>query len=616
MPTASLIKLPILVATYRFAADGEIDLDKPVALREEDKVPGSGILRDHFSDGATLPLRDHVRLMMRYSDNTATNIVIDQIGLPATTEIMRRLGLKDTRLHSKVYRGDTSIAPERSRQFGLGSTTASEMVKLLSMLHGGELGDETATREMLDHLLACESRSKLPRFFDDSIQIAHKTGSVSNCRTDAGIIYTSTGPVAVCVLTNENKDQSWGDDNAAEILCGQIGQAVLDRFDEDEQPASQVLTVGAHGRLVESLQRTLNARMDPSPNLAVDGDFGPATRGAVERFQREQSIPDDGVVNRATWEALGTLIEKDDPVPDPEVVNSEAVPKRSRPTLDDPPIVTCKAWVVGDSDGNVLWQQDANQTLEAASTTKIMTAHVVLKLARRQPEILREVITFSRRADETRGSTAGIRAGEKIEVEKLLYGLLLPSGNDAAVALAEHVGHHFAESSEEEPLDAFVREMNREATRLELNRTHYTNPHGLSNQDHVTTAAELLRLCTEAMKNDRFRKIVSTPQFGYRLHSESGYSRNVRWKNTNQLLEFEGYRGVKTGTTGAAGACLVSVGDHQGQTLMVVVLGSQSSAARYADTRNLYRWAWQRRSDSAESKQRTPKKPASISNQD
>ncbi len=132
MPTASLIKFPAMVAAYQLAADGKVDLTAAIEVKEQDKVPGSGILTQHFSSGTRLSLRDAIRLMIVYSDNTATNLVLDQMGLPATSELMTKWNYPHTRLHSKVFRGDTSIAPERSKQFGLGSTTANEMIRLLA----------------------------------------------------------------------------------------------------------------------------------------------------------------------------------------------------------------------------------------------------------------------------------------------------------------------------------------------------------------------------------------------------------------------------------------------------------------------------------------------------
>ena len=161
MPTASLIKLPVMIEAYRQAAAGKIDLDAPVTLREEDKVPGSGILTTQFSAGAQFPLRDAIRLMIAYSDNTATNLVLDQIGLKSTNDYMEKLGFSNTKIHAKVFRRDTSIAPDRSRQFGLGSTTAKEMVSLLEFLHQGKLANAEHTKAMLEHLGALRGQSPL-----------------------------------------------------------------------------------------------------------------------------------------------------------------------------------------------------------------------------------------------------------------------------------------------------------------------------------------------------------------------------------------------------------------------------------------------------------------------
>ena len=111
MPTASLIKLPVMIEAYRQAEAGEVDLDRRIELRKEDMVQGSGILTSHFSPGTSLSLRDAIRLMIVYSDNTATNLVVDVIGLPSTTKAMNLLGFTETQLNAKVFRGDTSIAP-------------------------------------------------------------------------------------------------------------------------------------------------------------------------------------------------------------------------------------------------------------------------------------------------------------------------------------------------------------------------------------------------------------------------------------------------------------------------------------------------------------------------
>lgn len=603
MPTASLIKFPLMVATYRGEADGRLDLNRMIELTDDDKVPGSGILTPHFSAGTKISLRDAIQLMIVYSDNTATNLVIDQVGLPATAQLMEQLGHPETKLHSKVFRRDTSIFPERSKKYGLGSTTAGDMVELLEKLHAGELVSKEASRKMYEHLLACADGNKLARKLPEGTKLAHKGGSVGDARTDAGIMETPAGPIAVCVLTAENEDHSWTADNEGELLCAEIGSIVYRHFNPSGVPLAptiaRVLKLGSEGELVESLQRTLNARLDPSPELGVDGDFGPMTEAAVIRFQKQSELEANGAVGPEMWRALGPLVTADEPVPDPEIINTSFIKKSAPDPLGGQPFVTCKAWAIADGQtGKLLWGYNDAEPRDPASTTKIMTAYLVARLAEDDPAVLKETVTFSQRADDTSGSTAGVRAGEQVSVGDLMYGLLLPSGNDASVALAEHFGARLAKSNgdaaeDADPYRQFVAAMNRTADELGMKESHFENTHGLTHADHKISARDMVVLSRAAMQLPEFRRRVGTVKYGCTLQSLIGYERNVVWRNTNRLLRTEGYDGVKTGTTGAAGACLVSHGRRGDQELIIVVLGSSSSDGRYADTRNLYRWAWQ-----------------------
>lgn len=230
MPTASLIKLPVMVEVYRQAHDGKLKLTDPITLKNSDKVPGSGLLTTHFSEGATFPVVDAVRLMIAFSDNTATNLIVDKIGLPATATRMETLGFPNTKLHSKVFKREMSVFPERSEKFGLGSTTASEMVRLLELLHNGKLVSEEASKAMLEHLKKCDDKDKFPRFLPPGTVIAHKTGSVNEARTDAGIIFSQSGLIALCVLTAKNEDTSWTADNAGNRLCATVAREVFNHF--------------------------------------------------------------------------------------------------------------------------------------------------------------------------------------------------------------------------------------------------------------------------------------------------------------------------------------------------------------------------------------------------
>jgi beta-lactamase class A len=231
MPTASLIKFPVMIEAYRQAAAGKIDLDSRVVLRKGAKVSGSGILTNHFSEGTSFPLRDAIRLMIVFSDNTATNLVLDAIGLGATAATMEEMGYPETKIHSKVFHRETSVFPERSKRYGLGSTTANDMLKLCEDLHARKLVSVAASEAMIEDMRACEDKDKFPRFLPPGTKVAFKTGSLADTRTAAGIIECPGGPVALCVLSCENEDKRWVADNAGNLLCAEIARAVYRCYD-------------------------------------------------------------------------------------------------------------------------------------------------------------------------------------------------------------------------------------------------------------------------------------------------------------------------------------------------------------------------------------------------
>ena len=222
-----------------------------------------------------------------------------------------------------------------------------------------------------------------------------------------------------------------------------------------------------------------------------------------------------------------------------------------------PPETTAKAAVLLDAaTGEVLAQKNANARLAMASTTKIMTALVVLE---HLP--LDRVVTVPTEAVGTEGSTAYLYAGEQITVETLLYALLLSSANDASVALAVETAGSVAN---------FAALMNEKASALELDDTHFCNPHGLHDEAHYTTAHDLARLTAHALKNADFAKIVSTPRH---TAPQNGTGATRLFRNHNRLLDsYQGAIGVKTGFTKAAGRCLVSAAEREGLTLVCVTL--------------------------------------------
>ncbi len=266
--------------------------------------------------------------------------------------------------------------------------------------------------------------------------------------------------------------------------------------------------------------------------------------------------------------------------------------------LDGPPFTTVKAWAIADGKtGALLWGHREAEAFEPASTTKIMTGLIVVRQIARNPRAADEMVTFSKRADETDGSSARVKEGERLPVRELLYGLLLPSGNDAAVAFAEHFGARLDppadDPDEKDPLRRFLAEMNRVAAELSLRETHFENPNGLPAPTHRSSARDLAKLASVALRDPNFARIVSTREHIGEAVDTRGHSRPITWKNTNHLLDIEGFDGVKTGTTTAAGTCLVASGHRGDDRLIVVVLGgSNSPDSRYPDARNLFRWAW------------------------
>lgn len=270
-------------------------------------------------------------------------------------------------------------------------------------------------------------------------------------------------------------------------------------------------------------------------------------------------------------------------------------PKAPAEKLGGPPLVSAKGWAVADGKtGAVLWGGNEKEPLPIASTTKIMTAHLVLGLAAKDAKVLDEIVDFSEAADKVPGSSSDLKAGDKVPVRELLYGLLLPSGNDAAHAFAEHFGPRFKSADKDAaPVASFVAQMNAAAKALKMGETNYLDPHGLGR--NVASPRDLATLALHATQDPAFAKYVQTRRHKCEVTDKDGKKRAVTWNNTNKLLDIEGYEGIKTGTTTAAGACLVSCGTLNGDRLIVVALGSTSSDNRYTDSRNLYRWAWAER---------------------
>jgi D-alanyl-D-alanine carboxypeptidase len=254
-------------------------------------------------------------------------------------------------------------------------------------------------------------------------------------------------------------------------------------------------------------------------------------------------------------------------------VLAKKIPAAEYSSLPSPPDITARAAIVVDTGtGEVLFEQEADTQLPMASTTKIMTATLVLESLD-----LDEKVVVPQHAAGTAGSVANLQWGEVLTVEQLLYALMVPSGNDAAITLAEETAGS---------VSAFVEMMNDKAEALGLSNTHFSNPNGLHLEDHYSSARDLATLTQYAMQDPTFRRIVDTPK--YELPWPDG-SFIREYKSGNVLLEkYPWVDGVKTGSTPYAGYCMVASGTYDGTSLVVVLLGAENDDVRWAEVEALF----------------------------
>ena len=240
------------------------------------------------------------------------------------------------------------------------------------------------------------------------------------------------------------------------------------------------------------------------------------------------------------------------------------------------PTINSRAYVVIDRKSNtILIEKNEKQKKKMASTTKIMTALVVIEHCD-----LSDTVEVSKKAASTGGSRLGLKTGDKLTVCDLLYGLMMRSGNDAAVCLAEHVAGSITD---------FANLMNEKAKSLGLSNTHFVTPHGLDEDEHYTTAYELAILSNYAMNNEIFAKIVGTKNYTITIN---GYPKTLT--NTNELLGvLNGVYGIKTGFTNGANRCLVTCCKRGAMDIICVVLGADTKKYRTTDSIKLIEYAFQ-----------------------
>lgn len=248
-------------------------------------------------------------------------------------------------------------------------------------------------------------------------------------------------------------------------------------------------------------------------------------------------------------------------------VSAEIISSNASRTQIKLPDTNSRACVVIDRNTNtILYGKNEKQKRKMASTTKIMTATIIIEKCN-----LAETIEVSKKAAGTGGSRLGLKTGDKITIKDLLYGLMLRSGNDAAVALAEYAGGS---------IEGFAELMNNKALELGLTNTHFETPHGLDSDEHYTTAYELAILSNYALNNATFTQIVGTREYTITIN---GYPKQL--SNTNELLgNLDGVYGIKTGFTNGANRCLVTACKRNDMDIICVVLGADTKKFRTQDS--------------------------------
>jgi beta-lactamase class A len=238
VPTASTIKLPIMVELFAEAKEGKLDWNQKLELTDQDKVSGSGVLTE-LSGGDALPLQDLMHLMIVVSDNTATNLILDRIGGDAVNLRMAQLGLKQTAVMRKIMQPkilpNTKPQPEGltdegkkpgNDRWGTGRSCPRDMVALLEKLYRGELVSKAASDEMMSVLKRQRDHDGVGRDMKNTV-IASKSGALDHLRSDVAIVYSQYGPVAMAITVNNIPEVNYGVDNPGNLLISALSAILV-----------------------------------------------------------------------------------------------------------------------------------------------------------------------------------------------------------------------------------------------------------------------------------------------------------------------------------------------------------------------------------------------------
>ena len=239
VPTASVIKLTVLFEALKQIEAGQAQFTDPLTLTKANQVEGSGVL-ELFDTPQTLTLKDALTLMVVLSDNTATNLAIDKLGLQNIDARIQWMGLHDTWLYKKVFMPAVPPVPADQPQFGLGKTTAREMASVMqrfvdcNLQAPGTAAAPAATGKQLcaaalGMLKNQSDRDAIPRYIP-SLTVANKTGALDEVRNDVAAVYAKNGPIIISAFTYDNADHSWTPDNGAQLLIARLAKTIVDRW--------------------------------------------------------------------------------------------------------------------------------------------------------------------------------------------------------------------------------------------------------------------------------------------------------------------------------------------------------------------------------------------------
>lgn len=298
-PSASVVKVPLMVEVFARAAEGRLGLFDPLTVLGSDRTAGAGVLQ-YLSTPKEITVWDAVFLMITLSDNTATNLLLEKIRPRAVNARMRSIGLENTEIFVHVGgEADESVYPDSVRRYGFGATTPMDMAALFTRLYRGEVISDEASRQMLGILGRQLLRDGIPRGLPTGTAVFHKTGATDRIRNDCGIVDKPEAPFVICVMTTENADARWTQDNEAERLIADLARIVYDGLTagpaRGEQAHSSVTPTGPALQL--QFSNAGRCRVNDADRLFVN-----TCRTSAGRFSNNRSSY-SAMLSNSAWAA-------------------------------------------------------------------------------------------------------------------------------------------------------------------------------------------------------------------------------------------------------------------------------------------------------------------------